>query len=74
MFKNQDVQILVSNLTNTSNLHPLEVVGRGSATQLQVGENLNWITSRARGKYKNIRVHSQKSYILRRRSYDHDTL
>ena len=26
--------------TNTSNLHPLDVVGRGSLTQLQVGENL----------------------------------
>ena len=24
-----------------SNFHPLEVVGRGSETQLQVGENLN---------------------------------
>ena len=27
-----------------SNFHPLEVVGRGSDTQLQVGENLNQIT------------------------------
>ena len=26
------------------NFHPLEVVGRGSETQLQVGENLNKIT------------------------------
>ena len=26
-----------------SNFHPLEVVGRGSETQLQVGENLNSI-------------------------------
>ena len=25
---------------NISNFHPLEVVGRGSETQLQVGENL----------------------------------
>ena len=25
-----------------SNFHPLEVVGRGSETQLQVGEKLNW--------------------------------
>ena len=30
---------LVSNQTN----HPLEVVGRGSETQLQVGENLNYL-------------------------------
>ena len=27
--------------TNMSNFHPLEVVGRGSETQIQVGENLN---------------------------------
>ena len=27
-----------------SNFHPLEVVCRGSETQLQVGENLNKIT------------------------------
>ena len=26
---------------NMSNFHPLEVVGRGSETQLQVGENSN---------------------------------
>ena len=32
---------LVSNQTNICNLHPLEVVCRGSETQLQVGENLN---------------------------------
>ena len=29
---------------NMSNFHPLEVVGRGSETQLHVGENLNKIT------------------------------
>ena len=28
-----------------SNFQPLDVVGRGSETQLQVGENLNQITS-----------------------------
>ena len=39
----------VNNLTNTSNFHPLEVVGRGSETQLQVGEKLNKITSPLRG-------------------------
>ena len=27
-----------------SNFHPLEVVGRGSETQLQLGENLNKLT------------------------------
>ena len=31
----------MSNLTNMINFHPLEVVGRGSESQLQVGENLN---------------------------------
>ena len=30
---------LVSNLTNMSNYHRLEVVSRGSETQLQVGRN-----------------------------------
>ena len=29
---------LVTNSTNISNFHPLEVVGRGNETQLQVGE------------------------------------
>ena len=32
-----------------SNFHPLEVVGRGSETQLQVGENLNSIIQRFKG-------------------------
>ena len=31
---------------NTSNFQPLEVVGRGSETQLQVGENLNQLRIR----------------------------
>ena len=34
---------LASNLTNISNFHPLEVVGRISETQRQVGENFNKI-------------------------------
>ena len=38
--KHQHVQMLSVKL-NKSNLHSLEVVGRGSETQLQVGENLN---------------------------------
>ena len=29
-----------------SNVHPLEVVSRGSDPQLQVGENLNYLISR----------------------------
>ena len=39
VFKHHNMQILVLNLTNMINFHPLEVVGRGSETQLQVGEN-----------------------------------
>ena len=31
--------ILIQIVHNVSNFHPLEVVGRGSETQLQVGEN-----------------------------------
>ena len=34
MYNHQDSECLVSNKTNMSNLHPLEVVGRGSVTQL----------------------------------------
>ena len=30
-------------LTNISHFHPLEVVGRVSETQLQVGENLSYL-------------------------------
>ena len=32
-------RLWVSNETHVSNFHPLEFVGRGSETQLQVGEN-----------------------------------
>ena len=32
---------LFPNETNVINFHPLEVVDRGSETQLEVGENLN---------------------------------
>ena len=31
---------------NMSNIHPLEVVGRGSETQLQVGEKLDYLIQR----------------------------
>ena len=31
------------------NFHPLEVVGRASETQLQVGGNLNYTTQRFKG-------------------------
>ena len=39
VFKHQYWQMLGVKLTNMSNFHPLEVVGRVSETQLQVGEN-----------------------------------
>ena len=41
VFKQKD-KCLVPYLTNMCNFHPLEVVGRGSQTQLQVGKNLNY--------------------------------
>ena len=44
MVKHQDLQMFGVTLNNTSNFHPLEVVDRGSETQLQVGENLNTTT------------------------------
>ena len=37
---------MTSTETNVSNFHPFEVVGRGSGTQLQMGENLNQIAYR----------------------------
>ena len=51
MSKQQDLQIFVHirKLTNLSNFQPLEVVGRGSETQLQVDENLNKLTQQANG-------------------------
>ena len=39
--KHQDLQIVVPKLNKNDNFQPLDVVGRGSETQLQVGENLN---------------------------------
>ena len=40
-FKRQHLQMYNLKLNIMSNVHPLEVVGHGSETQLQVGENLN---------------------------------
>ena len=34
---------LVSNKQNLGDFDPLEIVGRGSETQIQVGENLNYL-------------------------------
>ena len=41
MFKYQNRQML--GLKHMGNFHPLEVLGRGSETQLQVGEKLNYL-------------------------------
>ena len=41
--KQPDLQCFVLNQANISNFHPVEVVDRGSETQLQLGEN-NTIT------------------------------
>ena len=38
--KHQDLQIYVLKLKNMSNFQPLKAVGRGSETQLQVGEKI----------------------------------
>ena len=35
-----------------SNFHPFGVVGRGNETQLQVRENLNYLTKRLKGSNK----------------------
>ena len=39
----------LSILSNLNNFHSLEVVDRVSETQLQVGENSNWIIWRLKG-------------------------
>ena len=44
MSKHQNLLIFVLKLNKYSNVQPLEVVGRGSETQLQVGENFNNLT------------------------------
>ena len=40
MFKHQDLQLFGLKETYMLTFHPLEVVGRGSETQLQASENL----------------------------------
>ena len=39
-------KVVMTTITIISIFHPLEVVGRGSDTQLQVGEKLNVVTER----------------------------
>ena len=45
MFKHQDLQLFWS-IVKQSNFQPLEGVSRGSETQLQGGENLNYLIER----------------------------
>ena len=40
VLKHRDLQMFAPQKTNMGTFHPLEVVGRGSETQLQVGGNL----------------------------------
>ena len=42
---------LASSSTSMSNFHPLEVMVRGSETQLKVGENLYFIIQRFKGEH-----------------------
>ena len=40
MFKHQDLEVVGLKLNKYDEFQPFEVVGRGSETQLQVGEHL----------------------------------
>ena len=46
-----------------SNFHPLEVVGRRSKTQLQVGENLNYLIQLFNDKQRLIFVNAKNASI-----------
>ena len=43
VLKHEDLQMVRLKLNKYEYFHPIEVVGRGSETQLQVGENLNYL-------------------------------
>ena len=45
MLKHQNLQMFGPKLNylNMRNISPVEVVGRGSVTHLQIGENLNYL-------------------------------
>ena len=58
---------MVLNLPNMNNFHPLEVAGRGSETQLQVGKNLKSITERLVGKFCSI---FKVSYSFKKKEID----
>ena len=46
VFERQDLQMFGLKLDNMGNFHSLEDAGRGSETQLQVGEKINDLLSR----------------------------
>ena len=46
-----------------SNFHPYEFVSRGGETQLQVGENLSYITSALRVEYMVILLYLQSDHF-----------
>ena len=68
--KHLNLQIFVIKLTNMSDFQPLEVVGRGSETQLQVAENLNKSGFRIRvsrwteGWWKQQTVAEHRAYVI----------
>ena len=49
MFEHKDLQRIDLKEANKSDFQPLEVVGRGSETQLQAGENLQKLTQQDKG-------------------------
>ena len=49
MFKHQDLQMFGLKLNTYDYFYPLEVEGRGSETELQLGENLNKLPRREKG-------------------------
>ena len=49
VFKHHNLNMLGLKKTNTSNLHPLEVVDRDSETQLQVDKHSNYIIQHFKG-------------------------
>ena len=57
VFKHQNLQVLgLKSNTYLSYFHPLEVVGRGSETQLLVCEEFKYLTSTARGSTLDVRI------------------
>ena len=62
VFQRQHLQLFCLKLNRTymSNFQPLEVVGRGSETQLQVGENINKTIQCLEGYRVNTQCHNPK--------------